>query len=64
MKNFFKGATVTAVVLIILLIINVFCNRNDINSDSTALGTVSAVCAMLFYSGLTKRDKTRTEIDL
>lgn len=55
MKNLLNGAAVAAVVLVVLIVINVFCNMHDIHLDQTATGTVSAVCAMLFYHGLTRK---------
>ena len=57
MKHLLKGAAVAAVVLIALMVINIFCNRNDIHLDQTSTGTVSAVCAMLFYHGLIRNEK-------
>lgn len=57
MKNFLKGAVVTAVVLIIFMIINIICNMNDIDLNSVTSGPVIAVCAMFIYQGLTKNEK-------
>lgn len=57
MKHFLKGAAVTAIVLIVLIVINVICNMNDIELNSVSTGTVSAVGAMLIYRGLTKNEK-------
>lgn len=57
MKHFLKAAAVTAVVLIVLLVINIICNMNGIELDSVMTGTVSAVGAMLIYCGLTKNEK-------
>ena len=57
MKNLLKGAGVTAAIMIVLLVISVLCNMNDINLDSTMTGTMSAVCAMLIFCGLTKKEK-------
>lgn len=59
MKNFFKGAAVTAVILIIFIAINVICNMNGIDLDSISQGPVIAVCAMLIYKGLTKNEKDK-----
>ena len=59
MKNFLKGVAVTVVVLIVLFVINVLCNRYDIHLDSVSTGTVAAVSAMLIYHGLTKNDKNK-----
>ncbi|MCI9076907.1 MAG: hypothetical protein HFH10_14235 [Dorea sp.] len=57
MRDLLKGAAVTVIVLIALMAINVFCNMNDIHSDTVTTGTVSAVCAMLIYRGLNKNEK-------
>lgn len=56
MKNFLKGAAVTAVVLIVLIVINVICNMNGHELDSVSTGTVASVCAMLLYRGSTRND--------
>ena len=53
MKHLLKGA----VVLVALMAINMFCNMYDIHLDQTATGTISAVCAMLFYHGLIRNEK-------
>lgn len=57
MKHFLKGAAVTAIIMIALIAINVFCNMHDINLDPLMTGPTSAVCAMLIYGGLTKNEK-------
>lgn len=59
MKNLLKGTAVTAVVLIVLMAINVFCNMHDIHLDAVVTGTVSAVCAMLLYCGLIRNEKNK-----
>lgn len=61
MKHLLKGAAVAAVVLVALMVINMFCNTNDIHLDQTATGTISAVCAMLFYHGLIKNEKSKDD---
>lgn len=61
MKHLLKGAAVAAVVLIALIVINIFCNMHDIHLDQTATGTVSAVCAMLLYHGLIRREKSKDD---
>ena len=57
MKHLLKGAAVTVTILIVLIGINMFCNMHNISLDSVSTGTVSAVCAMLFYRGLTRNEK-------
>lgn len=57
MGHFLKGAAATAMVLIIFIVINIICNINGIDLDSISNGPVIAVCAMLIYRGLTKKEK-------
>lgn len=57
MKHLLKGAAVAVVILIILMVMNVFCNMHDIHLDPSATGAVSAVCAMLLYHGLIRNEK-------
>lgn len=57
MNDLLKGAAIAAVVLIVLIAVNVFCNMNGLNLESVSTGTISAVCAMLLFRGLTKKDK-------
>lgn len=59
MKNLLKGVAVTVGVLIVLIVINVFCNMHGINLDPIMTGPMSAVCAMFIYNGLTKNDKNK-----
>ena len=61
MKYLLKGAAVAAVVLIVLMAINIFCNMHDIHLDQTVTGTVSAVGAMLFYHGLIRNEKSKDD---
>ncbi len=61
MKHLLKGTAVAAVVLIALMIINMFCNMHDIHLDQTATGTISAICAMLFYHGLIRNEKNKDD---
>lgn len=59
MKHLLKGAAVAAVVLVALIVINMFCNMHDIHLDQT--GATSAVCAMLFYHGLIRNEKSKDD---
>lgn len=61
MKHLLKGAAVAAVVLVALMAINMLCNMYDIHLDQTATGTISAVCAMLFYHGLIRNEKSKDD---
>ena len=56
MKDLVRGTVVTVVVLIVLLVVNLLCNMNDIHLDTVMTGTVSAVCAMLIFRGLKKKE--------
>lgn len=57
MKNLLKGAAVTVVVMIVLIVINVICNVNDHELDPVSTGVVASVGAMLIYGGLDKKNK-------
>ncbi len=57
MKCFFKGAAITAAILIVFIAVNMFCNMKGINLDSVSNGAVIAVCAMFIYQSLTKNNK-------
>ena len=59
MKNLLKGAAVTVVVMVILIVINVICNMNGHELDSVSTGVVASVGAMLIYDGLTKNKKNK-----
>ena len=43
MKHFLKGAAVMAVVIIVNMIINIVCNMNGVDLNSTVMSTTSAV---------------------
>ena len=59
MKHLLKGAAVAVAVLVAVMVINMFCNMYDIHLDQTATGTISTVCAMLFYHGLIRNEKSK-----
>ena len=59
MKNLLKGAAVTVVVMVVLIVINVICNMNGHELDTVATGVVASVGAMLIYHGLTKNEKNK-----
>ena len=54
MKKLLKGAAVTVVIMIVLIVINMICNMNGHELDSVSTGVVASVAAMLIYDGLTK----------
>ncbi len=61
MKHFLKGAAVTAVVLIILMVINVICNMNGINLDSVPIGVLASICAMSIYQALIRNENKKDD---
>ncbi len=61
MKQFFKGAAITAVILIVFMGINVICNINGINLNFVSNGAVTAVCAVLIYRALTSNEKKKDD---
>lgn len=61
MKTFLKGVAVTAIILVVLMAVQIFCNTKDIHIDITVAGTAAAISAMLLHSGLTRNDKKENE---
>lgn len=57
MRNLLTGVMVTVGVVVVLIAVNVFCNMKGIQVDSVVSGSTVSVCAMLVYSGLTKKKK-------
>lgn len=57
MKHFLKGAAALGIVMIANIVINVICNMNgvELNSTSTTIG--SMICAMSIYHALIKNEK-------
>lgn len=53
--NLLKGIAVTVAVLVVLIVINVICNTNGVELNSTVTGTTAAICAMFIYEKLTKK---------
>lgn len=56
MRNFITGIITTVVVVGIVMVINIICNRNGLQLDTTVTSTCAAVGAMLVYSGLKKKN--------
>lgn len=63
MKNFLKGAAVTAIIIIVSMAVHIFCNIHNINLDPIITGPTSSVCAMIIYNGLTKNEKNNDDQD-
>lgn len=61
MRHFLRGAAVTVVVLIVLVVINVICNMNGHELDSVSTSVVAAVGAVLIDNGLTKNEKNKDD---
>ena len=57
MKHFLKGAAVTVVAMIVLIVINMICNVNGHELDPVSTGVVSSVGALLIYEGSIKNEK-------
>lgn len=57
MNHVLKGAAVMVGVIIVNMIINIICNMNGVELNSTIMGTTSAVCAMFIYDGWIKNEK-------
>ena len=61
MKHLLKGVAVTAVIMIVLMAIHIFCNMHGIDLDPLMTGPTSAVCAMFIYNGLIRKEKAGKE---
>lgn len=61
MKHLLKGAAVMVGVIVVNMIINIVCNINGIDLNSTAQSTMSAICAVLIYNGLIKNEKNKED---
>lgn len=59
MKHFLKGAAAVAIVMIVNIIVNVICNINGVELNSTITSMVSTICAILIYRGLTGNEKNK-----
>ncbi len=59
MKYFLKGAAVMVGVIVVNMIINIVCNINGVDLNSSIMGTMSAVCALLIYDGLVKNEEKK-----
>lgn len=60
-KHLIKGIAVMVGVIIVNMIINIVCNMNGIDLNSTVAGTMSAVCALLIYNGLIKNEQNKDD---
>lgn len=61
MKHFVKGVAVMVGVIVVNMVINIVCNMNGINLNSTAQSTMSAICAVFIYNGLIKNEKNKDD---
>lgn len=57
MKHVLKGAAILAGVMVVHIIINVICNMNGVELNSTVMSMLSTVCAILIYSEWIKKEK-------
>ena len=60
-KHLLKGIAVMVGVIIVNMIINIVCNINGIDLNSTAQSAMSAICAVLIYNGLIKNEKNKDD---
>jgi len=54
MKNFLKALAITAIIMIVLIAVNVFCNMRGTELNTTATGTFTAIAGMYIYQAVTK----------
>lgn len=59
MKHFLKWVAVMAGVMIVNIIINIVCNRYNVELNSSVVSVVSTVCAIVVYDGLIRREKDK-----
>lgn len=59
MKHFLKWVAVMAGVMIVNIIINIVCNRYNVELNSSVVSVVSTVCAIIVYDGLIRREKDK-----
>lgn len=57
MKHVLKGAAILAGVMVVHIIINVICNMNGVELNSTVMSMLSTVCAILIYNEWIKKEK-------
>lgn len=61
MKHLLKGVAVMVGVIVVNMIINIVCNMNGIDLNSTAQSTTSSLCAVLIYDRLIKNEKNKDD---
>lgn len=57
MKRFLKGAAALVIAIIVDIIINIICNTNGIELNSTVMSLVCAFCAIQLYHLFIRNEK-------
>lgn len=57
MKHLLKGAAAVVIMMIVSIIVNVLCNRYDMELNTTATNMVWMICALAIYHGLIRNEK-------
>ena len=57
MNHFLKGIIVMVGIIIVNMIINIVCNINGINLNTTGMSTVLSICAIFIYDRWIRNEK-------
>lgn len=57
MKHFFKFVAVMAGIMIVNIIINIVCNKNGVDLNSSVQSIISTFCALFVYDLWIKNEK-------
>ncbi len=57
MNHFLKGIIVIVGIIIVNMIINIICNINGIDLNTTGISTVSSICAIFIYDRWIRNEK-------
>lgn len=61
MKHFLKGVVIVVGVMIVDIFINIICNINGIDLNSTANTFAAVGCAMYLYYAWTRNEKNKDD---
>lgn len=56
MKHFLKGAAVTAVILIVLMGLSIFCNMQGMELNTLITGPAAGACGMFIYNAWIQKE--------
>lgn len=59
MKHFLKGAAVTVVIMIVLIVVNIICNMNGHELNSVSTSVVASIGGMFIYDRLIRNEKEK-----